>query len=149
MEKYKILSIFGVIGSFISNCLGGWTTAMTTLIIFMIIDYVSGFAVAALFKKSRKTKNGALESGVGYKGLMKKGGMLFMVLVGVRLDIEFGSNFIRNAVIISFITNELVSIIENVGLMGVKLPPIFNEAIEILKKKSNEKFEIKTEEETK
>ena len=59
-----------------------------------------------------------------------------MVLVACRLDLVMGSNFIRDAVVIAFIANETISIIENAGLMGVPIPGVITRAIEVLKKKS-------------
>ena len=85
--------------------------------IFMGIDYVTGLIVAGVFHNSEKTTNGALESRVGWKGLCRKGVTLLIVLVGCRLDVVMGSNFIRDAVVIAFIVNETISIIENAGLM--------------------------------
>lgn len=134
--KLKFLSIFGVIGGFISALFGGFDAALVTLIIFMGIDYVTGFIVAGIFHASRKTENGALESRAGWKGLCRKGVTLLVVLVACRLDLVMGSNFIRDAVVIAFIANETISIIENAGLMGVPIPAVIVKAIEVLKQKS-------------
>ena len=62
---------------------------------------------------------------------------LLFVLVGHRLDLSFGTNFIRDAVTIAFIANELISIVENAGLMGVPIPKTITDAIEVLKEKSD------------
>ena len=108
---------------------------MTTLIIFMAIDYITGLMVAGIFKRSKKTQNGALESRAGFKGLCRKGVMLLIVLVACRLDIELHTTYIRDAVCIAFIANETISIIENAGLMGVPIPKVITKAIELLKTK--------------
>lgn len=126
----------GIMGSFIASLFGGWDAALVTLIIFMGIDYITGLIVAGIFHNSGKTENGALESRAGWKGLCKKGVTLMIVLVAYRLDIVIGSNYIRDAVIIAFMANEAISIIENAGLMGVPIPTIMTKAIEVLKKKS-------------
>ena len=107
-----------------------------TLMIFMGIDYVTGLIVAGVFHNSEKTTNGALESRVGWKGLCRKGVTLLIVLVGCRLDVVMGSNFIRDAVVIAFIANETISIIENAGLMGIPIPAAIMRAIDILKNKA-------------
>ena len=133
--KNGILTFLGVIGAFISALFGGWDAALTTLVIFMAIDYLSGVVVAGVFKKSGKSETGALESRAGLKGLCKKGMMLMVVLVAVRLDMMSGTNFLRDAVIIAFVANEALSIMENAGLMGVKWPPVISNAIDVLKKK--------------
>ena len=101
------------------------------------IDYVTGLLVAGVFHNSGKTENGALESRAGWKGLCRKCITLLMVLVATRLDLVTGTNFIRDAVVIAFIANETISIVENAGLMGINIPPAITSAIEVLKKKSD------------
>lgn len=134
--KIFILSMFGIIGGAISTAFGGWTSAMTTLAIFMIIDYITGFVVAGIFNKSPKTDNGGLNSKAGFKGLCKKGMILFMVLIACRLDIALGTKFIRDVVIIGYIANETISIVENAGLMGLPIPNAIIKAIDVLQSKA-------------
>lgn len=134
--KELLCTITGIVGSIISGLFGGWTSAMSTLLIFMIIDYVSGLVVACVFKKSTKTDTGALESRTGLKGLFKKGMILGFILIAYRLDVEIGTDYIKDAVCIGFIANELISITENAGLMGLPIPAIIKNAIDVLKKKS-------------
>lgn len=139
--KETICTIFGVIGSFIASLFGGWDAGMITLIIFMIVDYVTGLIVAGVFKNSTKTETGALESRAGWKGLCRKGVTLLIVLIAYRLDLLIGTNYIRDAVIIGFCANEAISIIENAGLMGIPLPAVISKAIDLLTKKSNSERE--------
>ncbi len=134
--KKEVLPILGIVGAFISNLFGGWDAALTTLVIFMGIDYITGLVVAAVFKNSPKTESGALESRVGLKGLLRKGMMLLVVLVAVRLDILTGTSFLKDATVIAFVVNETLSILENAGLMGVKYPDVIKNALDILQKKS-------------
>ncbi|MBQ6553655.1 MAG: phage holin family protein [Firmicutes bacterium] len=136
--KETLCTVCGIAGAFIAKLFGGWDAALTTLVIFMIIDYVTGFIVAAVFKKSEKSKNGALESRAGLVGLCRKGVMLLVVLVACRLDITVGSTFIKDATVIAFIVNETISIIENAALMGVPIPAPIMQSIDILRKKENE-----------
>ena len=89
-----------------------------------------------MFHRSGKSESGALESHAGWKGLLKKGVTLLVVLVACRLDLLMGSTFIRDAVIIAFIVNEVISIAENAGLMGIRIPKVITGAIEVLKRKS-------------
>ena len=126
----------GVMGSIVASWFGGWDTGLATLVVFMGIDYVSGIIVAGVFHKSRKTENGALEAGIGWKGLCRKGMTLLFVLIAYRLDLAIGTTYIRDAVVIGFIANELISITENAGLMGIPLPGIIIKAIEVLSKKA-------------
>lgn len=115
---------------------GGWSDALITLIVFMALDYVTGLIVAGIFKKSKKSENGALESRAGFKGLCRKGVALMIVLVAVRLDIIMHTTYIKDAVIIAFVANESISIIENAGLMGIPVPGIIARAIDVLRNDS-------------
>lgn len=141
--KEGICTAIGLAGSFIAALFGGWDAALVTLVIFMAVDYFTGLVVAGVFHNSEKTDNGALESRAGWKGLCRKGVTLLVVLVACRLDLVMGSNFIRDAVVVAFIANETISIIENAGLMGVPIPSVIVRAIEVLKKKSEAESEEK------
>lgn len=135
--KGKICTMVGMIGSFIASWFGGWDTGLATLVAFMCIDYVSGLVVAGVFHNSKKTENGSLESRAGWKGLCRKGMTLLFVLIAHRLDLSMGTTYIRDAVIIGFMANELISIVENAGLMGLPLPSVITKAIEILAQKAD------------
>ena len=134
--KNAVCTGAGVVGSTIAALFGGWDAALITLIIFVSIDYVTGLLVAGVFHTSEKTKNGALESRAGWKGLCRKGVTLLVVLVACRLDLVTGANFIRDAVVIGFIANETISIVENAGLMGIPIPAVIMQAIDVLKHKA-------------
>ena len=135
--KPTILTIIGAIGSFIANLFGGWTSDLITLVIMMGIDFLMGLLIAAVWKKSDKSESGALSSWSAWKGLCRKGASLLFVLIAYRLDLALGANYIRTAVIIGFIVNELISIVENAGIMGIPIPGVITRAIDILKKKSD------------
>lgn len=136
--KLKICTLIGVLGGLISAALGGWDYALVTLMIVMCIDYISGIVVAGVFHASKKTESGALESNVGFKGLCRKCMILLIVLIAYRMDLVIGVTYIRDTVIIGFIANEVISIIENAGLMGITLPPALVKAIDILTEKAKE-----------
>lgn len=136
--KTMICTGIGVVGSTVAAAFGGWDAAMITLVSMMVIDYLTGVLVAGVFHNSPKTENGTLESKAGWKGLCRKGMTLLIVLVAVRLDIILGTGFIRDAVIIGYIANETISIIENAGLMGVPIPEAIQKAIEVLQQKGSE-----------
>ena len=135
--KDLFVAVIGAIGAFIARLFGGWDAAMTTLVIFMGIDYLMGLIVAGIFKRSGKSENGGLDSRAGFKGLLKKSVVLLVVLVAYRLDLVLGSTIIKDAVIIGYIANETISIIENAGLMGIPIPDVIKRAIDILKNKSD------------
>lgn len=134
MKSY-LCAVLGVMGARIAAVFGGWSAALTTLIIFMAIDYISGLILAGVFHRSSKTESGALESKAGWKGLCRKGLTLLIVVVASRLDVMLGTTFVKDAVCIAYICNEAISILENAGLMGVPIPKAVKNAIEILKKK--------------
>ena len=71
-----------------------------------------------------------------FKGLCRKFVVLFFVLIGHELDVVLGVDYIRNAVVIGFMANELLSITENAGLMGIPIPSIITKGIEILKQRA-------------
>lgn len=134
--KTGICAIIGTAGSAVAALFGGWDAALKTLLIFMGIDFAMGLILAGVFRKSGKSESGALESRAGWKGLCRKGVTLLFVLIGARLDVIIGTNYIRDAICIGFIANELISIVENAGLMGVPLPAIVQKAIDILTDKA-------------
>ena len=136
MRANILYSTIGAVGGFVAMAFGGWSDALITLMIFMSVDYVTGLIVAGIFKKSKKSENGALESRAGFKGLCRKGVALLIVLIATRLDIMMNTTYIRDAVIIAFIANESISIIENAGLMGVPVPSVIAKAIDVLRKDS-------------
>ena len=61
MNKEVIFTTTGIIGAFIAQLFGGWTQGMTTLVILMIVDYIMGILVAAVFGMSKKTEDGKLQ----------------------------------------------------------------------------------------
>lgn len=137
MRNSTIFSgIIGLVGAVFTTMFGGWTAGMTTLVLFMGIDYMSGLVVAGVFQNSKKSETGALESKAGWKGLARKCMTLFFVLIAYRLDLLLNTNYIRDAVVIGFCMNELISIVENAGLMGLPLPAVMTKALEVLKSKA-------------
>ena len=131
--KIFILSGVACVGAAIASLFGGWTCAMTTLVILMFIDYVTGIIVAGVFHNSPKCSGGALSSAVGFNGICSKFVILLIVVVACRVDLLLDTNIIRDATCIGFCANELVSITENAGLMGIPLPRKLVEAIEVLR----------------
>lgn len=139
--KTGICSVVGAVGAAVAHFFGGWSSGLTTLFIFMAVDYISGLMVAGVFHNSPKTDSGALESRVGWKGLCRKCMTFVFVLVAYRLDLILNTNYIRDAVIIAFIANELISIVENAGLIGLPLPEVIMKAIDILQSHETEEEE--------
>ena len=130
--KATICAAAGIVGALVVSFLGGWDTALQTLVVFMAIDYMTGIIVAAVFKASSKSENGGLDSGVGLKGLLRKLAMLCVVTMAYYLDKVAGTDFVRDATCLAFVCNEGLSIIENFGLMGVPIPAPIRNAIDVL-----------------
>ena len=133
--KETVCTVLGVLGSAVCWAFGGWDAAMAALVICIAVDYISGGIVALVFPKSSKTESGAYNSAYGLKGLCKKGLMLLFVLVAVQVDRVLGSDYVRDAVCIGFCANEILSIIENLGLAGIPMPEAIIKALEQLQKK--------------
>ena len=133
--KDTFCAAVGVFGGIIVSFFGGWDSALVTLVIFMAVDFITGFITGAA-GKSRHTESGGLSSKVGWLGLAKKFCVLLMVVVAVRIDILLGTTYIRDAVCIGFCVNELLSIIENTSLLGIPYPEPLKKAIDILQIKA-------------
>ena len=133
--KNALITSFGAIGGIFASAFGGWNTGLTTLVIFMAVDYITGLVVAGVFHKSKKTEGGTLESRAGFKGICKKVMMLLCVLVGYRLDLTAGTTVVKDGITIAFLCNEALSIVENAGLMGIPGLEGLSGAIEALKGK--------------
>ena len=133
--KDEISTIAGLIGGFIATLLGGWDSALITLVIFMAIDFTTGLIAAAL-GKSKHSWTGRLSSKAGWYGLAKKFCTLLIIVVAVRIDILIDTTYVRDATCIGFCVNELLSIVENTSLMGVPYPDAIKKAIDVLQKKA-------------
>ena len=132
--KETICTALGVAGAALAAAFGGWDTALMALVVCMAVDYLSGSIVALVFHKSNKSETGAYTSAYGLKGLFKKGLMLLFVLVAVQMDRVLGADYVRDAVCIGFCSNEVLSIVENLGLAGVPMPQAVVKALEQLQK---------------
>ena len=135
--KNIVLAACAAVGSFIANALGGWDSALKLLIALMVADYITGFLLAMIWHRSNKSPTGALSSKAGFKGLCKKGAILLMVWVAVMLDGAIGSGYVRVAGILFFVGNEGLSLLENLGLMGVPYPSFLQRALEALRSKGD------------
>ena len=131
--KNGVLAALAAVGSWIANSLGGWDASMQVLVALMVADYLTGVLVAAVWHKSNKSSSGTLNSVAGFKGILKKCAILLLVWIGVLLDNATGANYIRTAVVLFFIGNEGISLLENLGLMGVPFPAFLKRALEALR----------------
>lgn len=135
--KNGLLALLAAAGSAMAAALGGWDGALQTLLLFMGADYLTGLLVAGVFRCSDKSGDGTLDSRAGFKGLCKKGAILLAVLIGARLDVLLNGDWARTAVILFFLGNEGLSILENLGLMGIPLPAALKDALSALRAKGD------------
>lgn len=135
--KETICTTAGIVGSFIAGLFGGWDASIRALLLFMAIDFLTGLILAGVFRKSPKTASGGLQSKIGWKGVSRKC-VTLLVLISAQLDLILGTTYIRDAVCIAFTVNELISIFENAGLMGIPMPAALKKAIDLLQSKGKE-----------
>ena len=131
--KNIILFVISMIGGVIVDFLGGVDAALITLLLFMVVDYITGISVAFVFHKSKKTSGGGASSKEGFKGIVKKICMLLLVGLAHEVDVVIGVTHARAMTIMFFIGNEGLSVLENVGLMGIRYPEFLMKALETLK----------------
>lgn len=136
-SKSAVCAVAGAFGALFFRLFGGWSEDILTLIAFMTVDFIMGIILAGVFGKSQKSDSGALESRAGWKGICKKCVTLLCVLIAHRLDVSLDTDYIRTGVVIAFIANEGISVIENAGLMGIPIPDVIIRAIDILKNKND------------
>jgi toxin secretion/phage lysis holin len=109
--------------------LGGLDIALKTLLIFILLDYITGLCKAIVNKK--------VNSIIGIKGIIKKVGYLIVVALSVQLDNITGSTgALRTLVIYFFVANEGISILENWGSIGLPLPKKITDVLEQIKKEN-------------
>ena len=131
------LAVSAAVGAWVVDALGGWDNSIQALIAFMAVDYILGILIALVWHKSQKTDDGRFESHASLKGLIRKFSVLIIVFVAVKLDaLLHDGGYVRTAVIMFFIANEGFSIVENLGIMGVPMPPAVKNAFAAIKKQS-------------
>jgi toxin secretion/phage lysis holin len=128
--KDIICSILAGIGTGLVYLWGGFDVAMQCLLIAIALDYVSGIIKAFVLKE--------LSSTVGFRGILKKVGILVVVALAVLIDRVTGeSGAIRTLVIYYFVANEGLSILENAGKAGLPIPHSIKEALQALKRQGD------------
>lgn len=132
MEKV-FNSLVAITATFFTYLFGNWDLALQVLIIFMVLDYLTGVIYAYTIK--------TLNSEIGFKGLIKKCMILAVLIVGVALDRMLGNNgtwVFRTLVAYFYIANEGISLLENISNLGVPVPSKIKNALEQLNKDDEE-----------
>jgi toxin secretion/phage lysis holin len=130
--KVEIKAIAAVLGAVASYLFGGWTMALQTLLVFIVIDYLTGVIASG--------KSGELSSKIGMVGIGKKVMIFVFVTMGHMADLHTSDgqlHLFRDGVITFFIANEALSILENAGRMGVPVPDVVRKAVEALRRKDD------------
>lgn len=140
---YIVLGFIAAVGTWIAQAMGGWDIQTKLLAWMMGVDFITGWLCAAVFHKSLKTETGGYDSRVGLKGLTRKGIIVLIVMIAAQLDKLTNNNTMRTATILFFCANDGMSILENIGIMGVPYPPALKNMFEVLRKKSEDKGEEK------
>lgn len=130
----SVLANLSFLGAALLSALGGWDFSLQFLIGIMAADYVLGVLIALVWHKSQKSADGTFESNASLKGLLRKMSVLLVVYVAVQLDVAANTDgYLRTAVILFFTANEGFSVFENLGIMGVPLPPAVKNAFAAMK----------------
>jgi toxin secretion/phage lysis holin len=128
MKQIAANSGIAFIGSAIAYFFGEWSQLLMLFFFVIIMDYITGL-MAAIIEKN-------VSSAIGFKGLIKKFAMVFIIALCHQLDKFTGNSVIMTGAIFFFLANELVSITENYGRIGLPLPPQLKNIIKTLRDKS-------------
>ncbi|OPA76608.1 holin [Paenibacillus selenitireducens] len=121
-----------LITSSVTYFYGGWSAVLGALLAFVIFDYITGVVAAG--------SSGELKSKKGLIGIARKVFIFAMVAVGHLVDGILGdSHMLRDTIAYFYIANEVLSIIENGGRLGVPIPPVIVQAVEVLRGKGGAK----------
>ena len=119
--ELRIHYIGATIGGIAGFLFGKWDLPLQILLTAMVLDYISGMLKAFYL--------GEVSSRVGYKGLIKKAGILFTIVVANLTDIVLGLTIFRSAICMFFCMNELISVLENIAALGVPIPDILSDRL--------------------
>ena len=139
MSWDKIDKALAAVAGAIAGLFGQWNTMLTILVVVMAIDYISGWIVAAC-GRSPKTEGGGLSSKVGFVGIAKKAFIMLLILLATMLDraIGNGTTVFQSSLVLYYIANEGLSILENAALLGVRFPDKLKRALETMREKEEE-----------
>lgn len=136
IDTLLITGALSTIFGFIISLMGGWSIFLETLFILILLDIITGI-LTCMYKSSHHTRNGKFSSSEFYRGLLKKGMIIIVIIVANRFDLIFNFEYLTNIVIMFFIINEMMSIIENAGLIGLPLPKKLMDVLEVFSEEPN------------
>lgn len=129
--QLQAAAVTAVLGSVVTFSFGIWTESLTVLTVLMGIDYISGVAAAI-------RSGSGLSSAVGFWGLGKKGLVFLVILLSHRIDLLLGTNVVMGGAISFYLVNELLSVVENYGRLGLPLPDSLRRVARILRDRSDQ-----------
>lgn len=134
-QLFKLGFAFG--GASVSFLFGGWSPLLNILVAFIIMDYVTGICASGI--EGTTGRGSGLSSKAGLKGIPKKVAIFVIVAVAHLVDTAVGdAHLFRDATVFFYLANELLSIIENAGRIGVPIPPFIKQAVEVLRGKGGD-----------
>ncbi|WP_314588680.1 phage holin family protein [Paenibacillus terrigena] len=128
MNQIALNTITGIVGSVVTFAFGGWSQLLTFFLVAITVDYITG--VAASLREGQ-----GLNSNTGFWGIARKVFMLFIIMLGHQMDLLLETEIIMSGAIYFYLANELISITENYGRLGLPLPQKIRDMIQILKQK--------------
>lgn len=132
MQQFSFNTLVGMLGALLNYMFGGWNEMTQLLFLLIALDYMTGIAASIKMGKG-------LSSEKGFWGIWRKGLMIVIVMVGHRFDVLLGTDIFMVGFIYFYLANELVSIMENCGILGVPLPTQIRKLIALLKNKDDRK----------
>jgi len=128
LNQIALNTITGIVGSVVTFAFGGWSQLLTFFLVAITVDYITG--VAASLREGQ-----GLNSNTGFWGIARKVFMLFIIMLGHQMDLLLETDMIMSGAIYFYLANELISITENYGRLGLPLPQKIRDMIQILKQK--------------
>ncbi|GIP54437.1 phage holin family protein [Paenibacillus vini] len=132
--NHIITNTASIFGAVLGYAVGGFSILLQVLLVFVAADWVTGWVAAWM--------NGELRSRIGHEGIIRKVTIFILVSIAHLIDGILGEgHYIRDAVIFFYLATELLSIIENVGRMGIPMPGVLRNAVKIFQSKSGDSEE--------
>lgn len=125
-------------GAVVGAVTGAWSGVLTCLLVFNVIDYVTG-VMCAIAGRSSKTEGGRLSSSAGFVGLARKVLIWALICVATCVDkfvIGTGSSC-QTATALFYVANEALSVLENCALLGLPIPVFLRRLLEVLREKND------------
>lgn len=132
MESTDFIDLINAVGDTVAEALGGMDILLSSLLTVMVLDILTGVTVAVWLHASPKTKDGDFSRNVLFKGLFQKALILAIIALSVILDKVLGIAMVRDTMMLFYVLEEAVSVIENADRLGVRIPKKLKQVLKIL-----------------